>query len=76
MVKKHSFTFRIVNENDRTRVHSWLKNPHVAKWFYGDGLANILKGIDDFIKGMTDTKYWLTCDKDKPFAFLITSLVK
>ncbi|GAB4229200.1 MAG: hypothetical protein Tsb0021_06900 [Chlamydiales bacterium] len=76
MIKKHLFTFRTVNENDRTLVHSWLTKPHVAKWFYGDGLANTLKGIDDFIKRVTDTKYWLACDKDKPFAFLITSLVK
>lgn len=76
MIRKHPFTFRTVNENDRTLVHSWLTKPHVAKWFYGDGLANTLKGIDDFIKGMTDTEYWLACDRDNPFAFLITSLVK
>lgn len=76
MKNKLEGSFRPVNESDRTLVHSWLIKPHVAKWFYGDGFANTLKGIDDFIKGMTDTKYWLACDKDKPFAFLITSLVK
>ncbi|MGA8165580.1 MAG: bifunctional GNAT family N-acetyltransferase/class I SAM-dependent methyltransferase [Waddliaceae bacterium] len=76
MSKKYQFSFRAVKENDRSLVRSWLAKPHVAKWFYGDALANTLKGIDEFIKGVSDTKYWLACDRDKPFAFLITSLVK
>ncbi|MFZ0566003.1 MAG: hypothetical protein WAM28_07450, partial [Chlamydiales bacterium] len=76
MSKKSRFTFRTVNENDRGLVHSWLAKPYVAKWFYGDGLANTLKGIDEFIGGISDTKYWLACDGNRPFAFLITSLVK
>lgn len=70
------YLFRFVTDNDRALVHSWLAKPHVAKWFYGDGLANTLKGIDEFVNGLTDTKYWLVCDGEKPFAFLITSLVK
>ncbi len=76
MNKAFQFSFREIKDTDRDLVHSWLTKPYVAKWFYEDGLANTLKGIDEFIKGLTDTKYWLACDKDKPFAFLITSLVK
>ncbi len=69
-------TFRPVSVNDRALIRNWLTKPYVAKWFYGDGLANTLKGINEFIEGVSDTKYWLACDRDKPFAFLITSLVK
>lgn len=75
MIKKHPFNFRTVNESDRTLIHSWLAKPYIAKWFYGDGLANTLKGIDEFVKGGSDMKCWLACHGDKPFAFLITSLV-
>ncbi|MEM1282442.1 MAG: bifunctional GNAT family N-acetyltransferase/class I SAM-dependent methyltransferase [Chlamydiota bacterium] len=76
MNKSFQFSFREIKDTDRNLVHNWLTKAYVAKWFYGEGLANTLRGIDDFIKGMTDTKYWLACDRDKPFAFLITSLVK
>lgn len=76
MSKKSLFTFRSINKNDRDFIHRWLAKPYVAKWFYGDGLANTLKGIDAFIEGLSDTLYWLACDEGQPFAFLITSLVK
>ncbi len=68
-------TFRPIVNVDRNLIHRWLDKPYVRKWFYGDGLANTLKGIDECIKGVSDTKYWLACNRDKPFAFLITSLV-
>jgi 2-polyprenyl-3-methyl-5-hydroxy-6-metoxy-1,4-benzoquinol methylase len=76
MSKKYHFTFGPVKKNDRDLVHNWLAKPYVAKWFYGDGLANTLRGIDAFIAGSSDAKYWLACDGNRPFAFLITSLVK
>ncbi|MCH9625079.1 MAG: hypothetical protein S4CHLAM123_02460 [Chlamydiales bacterium] len=68
--------FRPIGKADRNLVHSWLDKSYIKEWFYGDGLANTLKGIDEFIEGVSDTKYWLAYDKNRPFAFLITSLVK
>ena len=76
MSENMNFTFSPVRKNDRALVHSWLAKPYVAKWFSGDSLANTLKGIDEFIAGASDAKYSLVYDHDRPFAFLITSLVK
>lgn len=36
---KFRFNFKHVDQVHRTLVHSWLQLPHVAKWFYGQGLC-------------------------------------
>lgn len=59
----------------RLLVQSWLSQPYVAQWFYGEGLANTLKHLDDFLDGRCPWDYWLAYDKEHPFAFLITSSV-
>jgi hypothetical protein len=45
------YNFRPVDEAHRSLVHSWLKQPHVAKWFYGQGLENTIKHLDEFLLG-------------------------
>ena len=69
------FTFKPVDSAHRALVHEWLRLPHAAKWFYGQGLANTIKHLDEFFQGASFAKYWLAYDKDLPFAFLITSSV-
>ncbi len=69
------FTFKPVEAKDRILVHSWLIQPHVGKWFYGQGLQNTFNHLDEFIQGSSQSQYWLTYDNQKPFAFLITSIV-
>lgn len=69
------FHFKPVDEAHRSLVHHWLQQPHVAKWFYGQGLQNTLKHLDDFLNGSSNGKYWLGYDQNRPFAFLITSTV-
>ncbi len=70
------FTFRTVTEKDRECVCGWLQQPHVTRWFYGDGLANTLKGIEEHIAGGSFAQYWMGLDGNRPVAFLITSLVE
>lgn len=33
------FHFKPVDREHRSLVHHWLKEPHVAKWFYGRGVS-------------------------------------
>lgn len=75
MKKNHRFSFKPVDAAHRTLVHQWLKLPHVAKWFYGQGLENTLNHLDAFLKGSSSSHYWLAYDNSHPFAFLITSRV-
>lgn len=69
------FTFKPVTQAERPLVHSWLKQPHVAEWFYGQGLENTLKHLDEFLEGSSSSTYWLGYDQSQPFAFLITSSI-
>ena len=75
MKNKFQFTFKPVEAHNRSLVHSWLIQPHVAKWFYGQGLQNTFRHLDEFLNGSSLSKYWLGYDQDRPFAFLITSTV-
>lgn len=68
-------TFRAASLNERGLIHAWLLKPHVAPWFYGEGLKNTLDHLEEFFKGLGESRYWLACDKDRPFAFFITSHV-
>lgn len=70
------YTFKPVEEKDRNLVCSWLGKPYIAEWFYGEGLDNTYKHLDEFISGTSDTMYWLAYDANTPFAFLVTSFVK
>ncbi len=70
---RNQLTFKPVKANDRSLVHGWLVQPHVAEWIHGKGLQNTLTGLEKFFAGETTTTYWIAYDKDIPFAFLITS---
>lgn len=70
------FYFRPVDKAHRALVHSWLKKPYVAKWFYGQGLQNTINHLDDFLNSSSKGQYWLGYDQNRPFAFLITSSIE
>ena len=69
------FQFKLATTSDRALIHSWLKQAHVAEWFYGQGLQNTINHLDKFFDGASQAQYWLGFDQDHPFAFLITSEV-
>lgn len=70
-----TFNFNHVDQAHRSLVHTWLLQPHVAEWFYGQGLENTFKHLDEFLAGSSFAQYWLAFDRGNPFAFLITSQV-
>lgn len=70
-----TFNFKLVEKAHRSLVHTWLLQPHVAEWFYGQGLENTLKHLDEFLAGSSYAQYWLAFEEEHPFAFLITSQV-
>lgn len=72
---KPVFHFRHVRTDERSLVHKWLLQPHAAEWFYGQGLENTFKHLDEFLTGSCFSQYWLGFDNDHPFVFLITSNV-
>lgn len=73
MLSNFGFTFKAVEAKDRSLVHRWLLQPHIAEWIHGVGLQNTLNGLEKFFQGETDTTYWIGYDQDIPFSFLITS---
>ena len=75
MSSKFRYNFKPVDSAHRSLVHQWLNQPHVAEWFYGQGLENTFNHLDEFLNGSAQAIYWLGYDKDRPFAFFITSLV-
>jgi len=75
MVLKFLFSFKAVTAMDRSLIHSWLKQSYVAEWFYGQGLENTFKHLDEFLQGSSQAHYWLAYDNNHPFAFLITSAI-
>jgi RimJ/RimL family protein N-acetyltransferase len=76
MKSKIRLSFKPVDHAHRSLVHEWLYLPHVAVWFYGDGLRNTLTHLDEFLQRATPFKYWIAFDKEHPFAFLITTKVE
>lgn len=73
---QYRFHFKPVEKAHRSLVHKWLGSPHIAKWFYGQGLQNTLNHLDDFLNGDSKGNYWLGYDKNRPFAFFITSSIE
>ena len=69
------FDFKPADKAYRSLIHTWLAQPHVTKWFYGEGLQNTLNHLDEFLERASSTQYWLAYDEGHPFAFLITSSV-
>jgi len=69
------FIFRPASVADRPLIHIWLGLPHVAKWFYGQGLENTKQHLEAFFQGSSSSHYWLGFDGERPIAFLITSSI-
>ena len=79
MSSKFRFSFKHVEKKDQALILSWLEKPHVAEWFYGQGLQNTKDHLEEICRGKSETKmwqYWIGYDRDRPFAFFITSLVQ
>lgn len=67
-----NFYFEPAKLTQRALIHNWLTQPHIKEWIHGAGLQSTLNGLEKFFLGESNTTYWIGCDKDIPFAFLIT----
>lgn len=54
-------------------VTTWLRLPHVSKWYHGEGLQNTLKGLKNFVN-RTDPHFdaWVGYYDETPFAFVMS----
>lgn len=75
MISNFNYDYRPLDAEHLSTVRSWLSQPYVAEWFYGEGLESTLKGMNAFISGSSLAQYWLAYDKNRPFTFFITSIV-
>jgi ribosomal protein S18 acetylase RimI-like enzyme len=67
------FHFSPVESSQISLIHGWLQQDHIKEWIHGKGLQNTLTGLEKFLRGESDTTYWIGYHKGIPFAFLITS---
>ncbi len=75
---KHNMKFEKLTLQYKELLLDWLNQPHVAEFYYGDGLKNTLNNIDLYCKGINHNgrycfDHWLTFYDSLPFAFLMTS---
>lgn len=69
----YKFSFKPAEAKDRSLVHQWLLQPHIAEWMHGIGLQSTLSGLEKFLQNEILTTYWIGYENAAPFAFLITS---
>ncbi len=71
--RKINFRFAFAKSSQWSLIHQWLEQKHIKDWLHGEGLQNTLNGLEKFFHGTSNTTYWISYDKEIPFAFLITS---
>ena len=50
-VEQESFEFRPLTHADLPRLHGWLSQPHVARWFGESSLADVEEEYGGYIDG-------------------------
>jgi len=79
--KTEQLSFFPVEKQHQEIIRNWLKKEHVKEYFYGQGLENTLRSLDDFVNGTENNEdvsweHWIAYLSDKPFGYLMTSPVK
>lgn len=72
------FTFKPVTLSECEWLIDSLKQDYICEWLHGQGLKNLLFGLDKFINAPDDEKitaHWLGYDREVPFVYLLTSNV-
>jgi hypothetical protein len=69
------FAFKPVKREQRGLILSWLAMDHIKEWVHGQGLKNLLNGLEKFFGGTGGTSHWIAYDGEIPFAYLLTSTV-
>ncbi len=81
MKKKKEFDekkifFVPVKRAHKALIYTWLKQPHVTPFFYGQGLQNTYDDLDRFMtKKKSVHSHWIAYYQNIPFAYLMNSEV-
>lgn len=70
---KFRFTFKRVQRSQRTLIHDWIAQKHIAEWLHGTGLKNTLEDLEKFFEGSSWGQHWIAYDHDTAFGYLLTS---
>ncbi|CEG56153.1 GNAT family N-acetyltransferase [Legionella fallonii] len=77
MTGNFRFTYKPVEKKQQQLVLDWFAQPHINEWLHGDGLNNTIVDLEQFVnKGESWATHWIAYDKERPFAYLITSDVE
>lgn len=78
-------TFKHAIEPQRELIHRWLQQDYIREWVHGQGLKNVLEGLEKFFQYQAEgkaldhrstiTHHWVGYDHEKPFVYLLTSNV-
>ncbi len=78
-------TFKPAEESQRELIHHWLEQDYIREWVHGQGLKNLLTGLEKFFRYRSEgkglertaelTQHWIGYDGNKPFVYLLTSNV-
>lgn len=79
------FIFKPAIESQRELIHHWLQQDYIREWVHGQGLNNLLNGLEKFYQNRKEgkglerdskiTQHWIAYDNDRSFAYLLTSNV-
>lgn len=82
-MQQKQFSFKPVTEYERDPIEVWLAQDYIAEWVHGQGLKNLLNGLDKFIEYQTHnpshkpdmllTQHWLGYDNKVPVVYLLTN---
>lgn len=84
-IKLFRFTFKPAIESQRNLIHHWLQQDYIHEWVHGQGLKNLINGLEKFYEYREEGKglerdsniaqHWIAYENDTPFAYLLTSNV-
>ena len=70
------FDFEPVEKPQRILIHRWVAQDYIRRWLHGVGLRNALENLEHSFKDPSIHRHWIAYDEGKPFAYLISDLVK
>lgn len=68
--------FKLASKEHVHLIKTWLKQEHVSKYFYGEGLENTIQDLEKFTTSKKSLwTHYLAYDQEIPFAYLMTSFI-
>jgi RimJ/RimL family protein N-acetyltransferase len=74
--------FQPAKVSQREMLHQWLTEDHIREWVHGQGLENLLNGLEKFFQYQAEgrdlsqiTNHWIGYEADIPFIYMLTSQI-